>query len=48
MVETLVDGILEPGTQEIKWNAGKFGLGMYFPRLNFGNENRIQKILLLK
>ena len=48
VVETLANGMLEPGTQEIKWNAGKFGSGMYFARLNFGNETRIQKIILLK
>ena len=48
VVETLANGMLETGTHEIKWNAGKFGSGMYFARLKFGNETRIQKILLLK
>ena len=47
-VETLVNSLLLPGSYSIKWHANQFASGMYFARLTYGGNIKIQKILLLK
>ncbi|MBC8215591.1 MAG: T9SS type A sorting domain-containing protein [Candidatus Marinimicrobia bacterium] len=48
LVETLVDGITEPGTHTVKWNASDFSSGVYFVQLVTGEFSKTQKVLLLK
>ena len=48
LVETLVNGLMFPGTYAVQWQADGFASGMYFARLRYGKEMKTQKILLLK
>ncbi len=48
LVETLVNGLMLPGTYAVQWQADGFASGMYFARLRYGKEMKTQKILLLK
>ena len=48
MVETLVEGVKEPGIHEIQWNAGHNTSGIYFARLKSGSKIQSQKLILLK
>ncbi|MBL7013499.1 MAG: T9SS type A sorting domain-containing protein [Candidatus Marinimicrobia bacterium] len=48
LVETLVDGHIESGQHEIKWDASDFSSGVYFAQLTSGNKIKTEKIILLK
>jgi len=48
LVETLVNGLMLPGTYAVQWQADGFASGMYFARLRYGKRMKTQKILLLK
>jgi len=48
VVETLVDGTLDPGTHEIQWNASEHASGIYFARLQSGSKVQSQKLILIK
>jgi hypothetical protein len=47
-VETLHDGITEPGTYTLTWNGGNLSSGIYFMRLSSGNNVQIQRVTLLR
>ena len=47
-VETLIDRNLAAGVHQVNWNAGQYGSGMYFVRLQANDEMQSQKLLLLK
>jgi len=48
IVETLVQGEIEPGTHKIYWNASQQPSGLYFVRLESGSKTQTQKLILLK
>ena len=48
VVETLVDGTLDPGPHEIQWNASEHASGIYFARLQSRSMVQSQKLILLK
>ena len=48
IVETLVNGNLEPGEHEVVWNGSGFSSGIYFVRLQSNNFVETQKIVLVK
>jgi len=48
LVETLVNGKLEPGHYEIQWNASRQPSGVYFLKMNSGSFVKTQKLILLK
>lgn len=48
LVETLVNGELEPGIHEIHWDASNLSSGIYFVQLVSGQVVKIQKLILLK
>jgi hypothetical protein len=48
IVETLVQGEIEPGTHKIYWNASQQPSGLYFVRLESGRKTQTQKLILLK
>ncbi len=45
---TLVDDVLSPGEYSRKFNGDAFGTGMYFCRIQSGQESSVVKLLLLK
>ncbi|MGB2868401.1 MAG: CHRD domain-containing protein [Bacteroidota bacterium] len=47
-VATLVDGLLQPGSYKVEFNANSLATGMYFYRLNASNVSETRKMLLLK
>jgi len=48
LVETLVDGIIQPGNHGIKWDASNQSSGIYFVIFENGNSSLTQKLILLK
>ena len=48
LVETLINGKIQPGNHEIKWDASPYSSGIYFVELRFGKERIVQKLLFLK
>ena len=48
MVDTLVDGMVESGDHEIRWDAENFSSGIYFIHLRVGDKSRSQKVIYLK
>ncbi|MBL7059941.1 MAG: T9SS type A sorting domain-containing protein, partial [Candidatus Marinimicrobia bacterium] len=48
LVETLVDGITEPGTYTVKWDASGYSSGVYFVQMVAGKFVETQKVLLMK
>ena len=48
LVETLVNGITEPGNHTVKWDASDFSSGVYFARLKAKDFVKTQKLILLK
>ena len=44
----MVEGVKEPGTHKIQWNAGHYVSGIYFARLESGSKIQSQKLILLK
>jgi hypothetical protein len=47
-VESLVQGKLNAGSYEIKWNASKHPSGVYFYRINAGHYSETKKMILIK
>ena len=47
-IVTLVDSELTLGTHRINWNAGGIATGVYFVRLEQGNQTAVMKILLVR
>lgn len=48
LVETLINGKMEPGNHELKWDASEFASGIYFVELVSGQKRSVQKLVLLK
>lgn len=48
LVETLVNGVIEPGEHKVVWNASNYSSGVYFVRLQSGKYIETQKIILMK
>ena len=48
LVETLMDGTVEPGIHEIQWYASRESSGIYFVRLQSREFVETQKIVLVK
>ena len=48
VVETLLDGKIQPGIHTVKWDAGDFPSGVYFVKLETGNHFKTNKVLLIK
>ena len=48
LVETLIDGKMEPGTHEIIWDAHSYSAGIYFIQMTSGRNRQVQKLILLK
>ncbi len=48
LVETLIDGKLDPGTHEIMWDAQSYSAGIYFLQMTSGRHRQAQKLILLK
>jgi hypothetical protein len=47
-METLVDEEEEAGYRSVDWRASGVGSGIYFVRLEAGEELHIRKMLLIK
>jgi hypothetical protein len=47
-VATLVNGEMEAGYHEVRFNATKFASGVYFYRIQAGNFSQARKLLLLR
>ena len=48
LVETLVNGITEPGIYTAKWDASEFSSGVYFVQIQARNIVKTRKVLLMK
>ena len=48
LIETLIDGKMEPGTHEIIWDAQSYSAGIYFLQMTSGRNRQVQKLILLK
>tara|TARA_Y100001968_G_scaffold315479_1_gene342123 strand:- start:334 stop:900 length:567 start_codon:yes stop_codon:yes gene_type:complete len=48
MIETLANGFVNAGNYSIDWNAKSQPSGMYFLKVQFGNEIKSEKIMLVK
>jgi hypothetical protein len=48
LVETLVNQNLPVGHHQIGWNAGYMSSGMYFYRIQAGDQSKVDKLILLK
>jgi hypothetical protein len=47
-VETLLDGVLDPGRQTVRWNATRYASGVYYYRLAAGDWAETKKMALLR
>ena len=47
-VATLINGQLQTGAYEVRWDARGFPSGLYFSELIFGTKRQTQKMILLK
>jgi hypothetical protein len=47
-VETLVDGVVQPGHHEVVWNARSIASGVYFCRLTMGTSQAVRPMLLVR
>ena len=47
-VATIVDEVKKPGSYQSIWNATRFASGVYFYRLQAGENSAVKKLLLLK
>ena len=45
---TLVNENLQPGTYEVKFNAGRLSSGIYFYRLSSGNYSVTRRMVFMK
>ena len=48
MIESLANGFTNAGSYSIDWNADTQPSGMYFLKVQFGNEVKSEKIMLVK
>jgi hypothetical protein len=48
MIETLASGFVNAGNYSVDWNAESQPSGMYFLKIQFGNEIKSEKIMLVK
>ena len=48
MVKKLAEGSMLPGKHQLRWDASHFSSGVYFVKLTYDNQNRTQKLILLK
>ena len=48
LIETLVQGKIQSGIHEIQWNASGQASGIYFAVLHANNQQKTQKLILLK
>jgi len=48
LISTLVDGRLNPGTFEVRWDASRFASGVYFYKLEADGFVQTKKLLLVK
>jgi hypothetical protein len=48
LIDTLLDGMIEPGNHKIQWNASNYSTGIYFVTLASGIQVQTQKLILLK
>ncbi|MBC8215019.1 MAG: T9SS type A sorting domain-containing protein, partial [Candidatus Marinimicrobia bacterium] len=48
LVETLVNGITEPGIYTVKWDASGYSSGVYFVQIQTKKFVKTQKLILLK
>jgi hypothetical protein len=48
LVETLIDGKMEPGTHEIMWDAQSYPAGIYFVQMTSGRYRQVRKLILIK
>lgn len=48
LVETLIDGFMEAGTHDIKWDASEYSSGIYFYKLKTGDKVVTKRMTLLK
>ena len=48
LIETLVDGIINPGNHEIQWNASNYSSGIYFAKLSVGSQVQTEKLVLVR
>jgi len=48
LVETLVNGKMDPGNHELQWHTSQQTSGLYFAELVSGNQQHVQKLILLK
>ena len=47
-IEVLVNGLLEPGTYDIEWDASRFASGTYFFRIQSNEFSETRKMILVK
>jgi len=47
-IETLINGMILPGSYSMQWDASDYASGVYFSRLVYGTYVKTQKIILLK
>lgn len=47
-VETLVANSMDAGTYKVEWNASEYSSGVYYYRINAGNNTAVKKMMLLK
>ena len=48
VVETLINGSVNPGVYNVNWNAKDIASGIYFARLSSASNEQIQKLMLVK
>ena len=48
LVETLVDGEMQSGNHEVKFDASRLASGIYLYQLQVGEYNSVKKMILLK
>ena len=48
MIETLTSGFLNAGSYSVEWDAELQPSGMYFLKVQYNNELRTEKIMLVK
>jgi probable HAF family extracellular repeat protein len=48
LVATLADGYHQAGAHEVSFDASSLTSGIYFARLDYGNQSQVQKLMLVK
>jgi hypothetical protein len=48
LIETLINGSIEPGLHTVEWDANGSPSGMYFVKMNSGDFSETQKLMLVK